>query len=553
MFPRSCSAAALLVALAAATAPSVSADVLVLKSGERRNGLVKDAPGQPDYLILIDGSGQITISRERVEEIIRQPEASGLAAIGDQLFGRELHEEALNYYRRAREAEPELEKINERIQAAEAALDRLASVERKRQALRIAELFRAARESMEARQFGDADKHLNAAEALGPSERQLAELRDIRILLLMAWGRDHMDKMDKGGASEKFQAVRKLAPRHVEAANALVEVWKGDATKAEDLRVLLKERLDADPNDYASLKLLADIAYNERQYEQALPLYSTLHDSAEWQGTHVEMRLRTVLEALRDEAASRGEIETAIERHKSLMERFPEVDPRILDIYDYRLRESRLEPGDEKGWVELAQWAEEKGMEEQARQLYAKVLTLNGKNEEALAAYEKYARQDLDNARGVFAKEQYVLAQALCEQIIEKYPLTPQVRTEAMDLVDQCLVQLRYQKRKDEDSARRLIENGDAYYNQAQVAMASMAQTTYERSEFTVVRSARRKAIQFLNLAVTSYESAMRLAPSLPEISSGQVRVKLKDSKELLSRLLHPVDFGFTPVPSGRR
>jgi len=197
-------------------------DVLILNTGERRKGIVEDAPGQADKLILIDAAGRTTIDRSRVSEIVREPRAVGLISIGNQMYDKQLLTEALNYYRDALKEDPKSAQAKELIAATEAELDRRAGQERKQQMLEISERMRQARELTDKQEFAKAQDTLDRAEKMRPTETQAAELRSIRINMLLAWGRERLDRLDREGAAEKFQSVLALAPQHVQAMNELI-------------------------------------------------------------------------------------------------------------------------------------------------------------------------------------------------------------------------------------------------------------------------------------------------------------------------------------------
>jgi len=530
-------------------ASSAWADVLILTGGERRSGIVEDSPGQPDFIVLIDAGGKVTISRNRVAQIIREPKGTSLRAIGDQLFERQLYEEALSYYRDAQAADPNTPQIKERIQAVEAELNQRATEERKRRVLEIGESLRAAREAIGAQQFEQAQERLTHAEALGPDSAQAEELRSVRIQMLMAWGQDRLDKTDKTGAAEKFEAVRQLAPQHPQATEELTKIWENDRSKTEQLRALLEAKLKDDPNDTFTVKRLADIAYRERQYEQALPLYAKLYDRSDLKGTEVETRLQTILETLRNEADAKGDMDKAIKYHKELIERFPAAaDPALLTTYDFRLRKSRIAGNDEAGWLELAAWAQEKNMDAQALELYTKVLNINPENEKALQAYEAYAQQRILEARDVFNQGEFLLARTLFDQVAKDFPKAPTAVAEAVEWSQKAQIKVQEMQRRNEDSAQRLVETGDRYYERALSALRLVTESPVQVREAPSITNPRRESMKYYRLAIGAYEEAMRLAPTLPEIASGEVRVKLKDAQDNLHRLENPIDYGLPRV-----
>lgn len=531
--------------------------MLVLTSGDRRLGLVEDSPGQPDKLIFIDSSGRTTIDRSRVANIIREPRAQGLIAIGNQMFEKGLLQDALDYYQQAQRADPELDRARELIAATEAELDRRAGQERRQQMLEISQHLRQARDLIENNEFERAQNALDEAEKLRPSETQTAELKTIRIRLLLEWGRERLDRLDREGAAEKFQAVLALAPQHVQAINELIALWEDDRTKTEQVRQLLERRLQQNQDDTATIKLLADIAFRERQFEQALPLYRQLYEkSPAAAGPEVEQNLQNILQTLRDRAASEGQLELASTYHKELMEKFPETDPTLLDVYDYRMRMSKLQPDDEQGWLDLAQWAAQKDRQEaytgkfRPIDLYKKVLEINPENEQALRAYRSAAREELALANEVYLNGDYYVAKSMADEIRRDFPMAEQVALEAQELTERANVAITQQRRRNEEAAEELLESANYYYQQARYNEQLHALPLEQRRQLPTLANPRQEAIKYYSLAIRTYQQVIALGPNLPQVRSGEVGVKLNEAQAFYRRLRSPIDYGLPLVPS---
>ncbi|MCX7015669.1 MAG: hypothetical protein NTW86_24475 [Candidatus Sumerlaeota bacterium] len=542
--------ACLAAAWLAAWPAGAPADVLVLSNGERRNGIVEDVPGQPDLIALTDAGGKVTVNRSRVAQIIHEPKPVSLCAIGDQYYERGLYEDALGYYRNAEQLDANTPKVKERIQAAEAELQRAANDKRKQRVLKIAENLRAARGAMETKDFARADQLLTQAESLVPDPAQAEELRNLRIKMLLEWGSERLDKLDSAGAGEKFEAVRRLAPQNPQALEELIKLWQDDRSKSAQLEALLNAKLADNPNDQTTRKRLADLAFRDRQYEKALPLYSRLYDSGDFKNSEVETRLQTVYESLRNEAAAKGDLEKAIDYQKQLAERFPSAaDPSLLDRYNFLLRKSRIAPDDEKGWLELAKWTQERQMDSDALQLFDKVLTLNPKNEEAQRAYEAYATQRLLEAREAFNNQQYILARTLFDQVAKDYPRAATQVNEAAMWSDQCIQRINAQKKADTETARDLVKEADSYYERAQASQNQLVESGFQVRQAPMVANPRRDAIKYYSFAIVDYQQALALAPGMSEAST--VRIKLQDAQQMMQRLQHPIDYGLPRVSGG--
>lgn len=556
---RSSTFAVMSLLIASLVLPLMSAygDTLVLTNGDRRKGIVEDIPGQPDNLILMDAAGRTTIPRSRVQEIIKEPRADSLIGIGNQLYEKGLLQEALKYYRDALQADAQSKSAKDLIAATEAELDRRANAERRQQMQDISQILRDARTLYENGDFQKSQDLLDQAAKMNPSETQAAEMRSVRINMLMGWGHERMDRMDRDGAAEKYQAVLALAPQHVQAMNELIALWKDDTTKTERVRQLLEARLKQNSEDPTTIKMLADIAYREKQFDKALVMYKKLYEeSGAWVGTEVETRLRTCMENVRDRAASDGDIEKAITYHKQLMEFFPETDATLLDVYDYRIRVSKLAPDDEQGWLALAKWVEAKTKDDRfsgrfsAFDLYKRVLEINPENEEALLAYREHARLQLTLAKQEFEKQNYHLAKSMFDEFQTAYPMAPQVIEEAREFSEMSTIEIRNQRLRNEDAAKRMIESANYYYQQAQYNEQIVALPREQVRQLPVVANPRNEAIKYYDLAIRAFEQAIALGPNLPEVRSGEAQVKLNEARTMLRRLRQPIDFGLPAVRS---
>ena len=542
--------------LAGLLAP-VGADVLVMTNGDQRKGLVEDAPGQSDKVVFTDAAGRATIDRSRIAKIVKEPQADGLIAIGNQMYEKGSPQEALDYYHKAKEADPASKKADDLIAATEQELNRKASDERRQTMLDISEKLRKARELYEAKKFAEAQKQLEQAAKMKPTETQAAEMKSIQIRMLTAWGQERLDRMDTEGAAEKFQAVLVLAPENTQAINSLIDLWRNDRTRTEQVRQLLEARLKANPNDNPTIKELADIAYREKQYERALPLYEKIYaESGAWVGTDVEKRLQELLQTLRDKAATAGNMTQAVAYQKELMKRFPETDPTLLDVYDYRARFAKIKPDDEKGWVSLAKWAEEKEKNDRLAglfkplDLYRKVLVINSQNPDALKAYQAAAREQLAQAKQEFQNGNYYLAKTLLDDIQKDFPLAPQVVVEAKEFSDMTTIELNRQRERSAEAAKQLLQKADYYYQQAQYNQSLLQLSNQQISEVPVVANPRHLAIQNYDLAIRSYQQVIALAPNLPDVASGLVAQKLQQAQIMIQRLRYPINFGLPQLRS---
>ncbi len=545
--------ATLALAIAAA-ASAARADVIVLKNGERRSGLVREDPGLKGYIIFTDAGGEVTIARDRILEIREEPEHKGLEAIGNQLFEKKHFKEALEYYRRAAEDDPGNEAYGRLIEAAQGELDRMNNLENQARVAKIAEMFRAARDAMEKGQFDQANRLLTQAETLQPEGGQAEELRQIRVIMLLGWGKERLDKVDRTGATDKFEAVLRREPGNEQANDRLIELWMDNPGKSEQLRAALEAKYEANPKDWATLKMLADIAHRDKQTEKAAQLYQKLYEAPdEWGSkqdkTQVAARLQTLLEAMRNEAAAKPQtLERAIELQKTLMRLFPATDGRLLEVYDYKLRLNRIDPKDEAGLLQLAGWAREKDMRRDAIQLYKKVLGLNPKNNDALRAMEGYAREDLAEGKAMYAKAEYEMARALFEQLIQDFPEAPSACGEAREWSDMALAEMQKQERDRRETAARLVQMADQHLDRAYAFMDQFTQSSLDRPDSRYVVNPRRDAERYFRLAVQTYAQVIQLAPSLPQVLSGEVRRKMAEAQAMLNRLENPIDFGFPPI-----
>jgi tetratricopeptide (TPR) repeat protein len=531
------------------------ADILVLTSGERRTGIVEDAPGQPDFLVLKSAGLAMHIPRDRVKEIIRESKGTTLLQMGRMQYDKGQFEEALEYFKQARDAEPDLKEATAWIAETEKELERRASDERRAQIEKIASNLRGARDASDAEEFEKANELLAEAESLKPTVTQSDEIQNIRISLLMSWAADRKDKLDKIGAAEKYQAVLKLAPKHIQATNELIDVWINDVGKTAEVRALLESKIGDDMNDMVTLSQLANLAYREQQYAKALPMYLKLYDSGDYRDTSVSARLQTILENLRDEASSNGRLEEAIGYHKQLMEQFPDTSSRPLDFYEYNLRLGKIGGGDAQGYLELAEWAKTKDLEKNAKDLYSRVLDIDPENEAARAAIDAYAKAKLDEAVQIFHEGRYLMAQLWFDDLLKEYPkASDAIQKLAWDWSEKAKIKLINLNKENEEHAKDLIKSGDNYYDRA---LSEMSKLTASRDIYEPnpnYGNPRTEAAKYFRWAIKAYQQATYLGPSLPAVTRGELRTKQNDAEQKLQQMENPTgNYKLPRLDSSRR
>jgi tetratricopeptide (TPR) repeat protein len=521
-------------------------DVIVFNNGDHKEGIVQDVKGNENVILFIDSTGQVQIGKDRLLSVNKEEPYKGYLEIGNQYFDRGDYDRALEQYAKAKELKPDAQDVADRIALAKAQIERKKAELLKQRSEEISALIEEARSLAKKQSFDESVKALKRAESLNPSADQGEEIHNALAESYYLWGISRMDRVNKEGAAELFEQALKYDPKHQEAYDKLIELWSSDPTKLDQVIAVYKQRLVQNPNDM-SLKLkLAKAYYDKKNYEDALPLYIELYKSGQVDKTVIAERLDWLFKQLHTSYAQRQQYEKAIQYYKLYMETMPNVDPSVLYIYEYADRSLKLKPGDIKGRTALAYFARENHLDAQARKEFERVIQLDPENAEALKGLNLYAEDALREAQFFFDQKQYSTATDLAKKIFEDYPRSKEVAQKETELISKAENEMRREARLKQKEAAELVTRGDEYYAQAQGHIAAMKSSEINRNVY--ILSDKEEAKKYLRRAIYCWETALKTDPSLGSLATGDLRNKLRDSRQQLYVLENPVPMPMPPT-----
>lgn len=538
--------AAVLLALAISPllSPGLKADVVILRTGDKVVGLVRDMPSDADKVLLVTASGEVVIPRKQIVEQTRESVSTGYRRIAEVHMESGRWEQALKTLELASEQEPpdpEVPRLlnmarEKMLQDGLSRLEAQASLNRQR--------LNEVEDSINAKNFEQAQELLDAVRATSPTLEILTRVSRLTASLEVAWGLDREDKLDYAGAAKHFTEALRYEPKNQTAVDHLLNIWADDPVHRDDVIAGYRRKLETDPNDILAIRKLADLYLASGLVADALPFLQKIVDSGKFRDQGYGERLSVAYSTLSNEAASQKDYQKAIQLYTEFLKRSPNSDPRPLYFYEYLSRYEKLEPDDLASRVELAEFLKSKGLDTQAFQDIQGLLEKDPKNERAVAMFRDYAQLDLDEAKQDFDQGRYAMAMSGAKKLTQTYTTIPDIVEAASDLYARAEIEMKRAERDRKNQARELVSLGDQYYQQAYF-YANQMKTT-ERDPNVRVISFRHEAIKYARRGGEAYRQAMNIDPNVGSIAGGDLNFKIRDLNQLYNSLTQP------PVPFSR-
>ncbi len=521
-------------------------DVIILKSGERKEGIVEDVPNEPESIMLINSMGGVKIARDRLQRIEKEDPYVGHLKIGDQHLASGNFQRAVEEYEKALKLHPGNADIEARIAMAKSEIARQEAEEQKRRIERIGEIVSESRELMENDEYDQAEALLKGAEKMGPTSEQTEEINRALADVYFRWGLYQEDRLNRKEAGTLFQKVLTLEPNNVKAFDRLVVLWEGDPTKIDQVIPVYERKIEMNPNDAVVLLKLADAYYRKKDLDSALPYYLQAYKLGNFRGTYLPERLASILQRLSQDHALRTDYEKAIYYYQLYVDAFPNVDPTPIYIYQYASRSLKLGLDDYDGRVELAKFCREKGLHGFAKKELKRVLIEDLENKKAQQMLSLYAQEDLNEALFFYGDKQYEVAIKMARNIIDEYPKASRVIEQASELISKAENDLAREQRIAAQNARVLAQRGNEYFARAESYISALYST--ERLRSVHIISEKQEAIKYLRRAIFAWESALQLNPALAEMNQEDLANKLRDARARLYALENPVPLRLPPT-----
>ncbi len=527
-------------------AASLSADVIILNNGTRLEGLTESVRGDPDSITIRMGSGTITFNRDKISELIDEPDAVGHMKIGEQLLESQDYRAALGEFKRAHTLDPSLERAQQLIQATEQLLEQKERETQHEIESRINSLIDEAEELLSQLSYEEALDKLDEATSLGPSDAQLRTINRLKIKALEGVGMQQLDRFNERGAVETFQRILQLDPDNDIARSHLIDIWERDSSKLDEVIEAYKKIVEKNPEDKGTLYKLANALYEKEQWDSAVEAYERLLDDPAFNQDFIRARVKQVLERLHSSAARKAQYETARRYYRKLLELFPQTDPSPLYVYEYAEQRKETEPDDIQGHLELAEFCRENGLDMYAKREYEHILRREPDNEQAIEGLAYYAQKQYEEAEYFFDNNQYRLAIKIAEEILDDYPQVTDVVQKSSELIERANNELRRVMRQKEAEAKDLAQRGNEYFQRAEQYIDRMYSS--ERRSNVHIVSEREEAKKYLRRAIMAWEKALEIEPTLAQLSEEDLNNKLSDARQRLRVLENPVPMEF-PVP----
>lgn len=527
----------LALSLALVASPALLwADIVTLNGGRLMKGIVDEERSTPEKIRFTGATGALSIPRQRIESIEKEPISRGYVHIGDEFTSRGSLSDALAQYRKADELEPGVGLIEDRIKTTEASIDEELRLKRQDELLEVEDLAGAVVALIEAQEFEKAEVLLERASLLKPGEHQVENLQQLVGGLYLAWAKYHLDHLDSSSAEKMLDLALAAEPASDEIYALLLTIWENQPEKQSQLLTIYKTILEKRPEDDVLRRKVADMFYARAEFEESMRHYLLLYRKMNRQsGTMLEARVAENLERLHQRAAANENWKEAIDYVSLLSEIDPDVDLRIVTNYQYFDRASQLAEDDVDGWLGLGAWAEENDMAIVALDIYRGILLENEDNEAAAQALSRFAMALVGQAEGGFDRGEYLDAITYANQVLRDFPEMEEAALRARQIRGMAETELIRERRDRRAQAMAYIEKGDVYFERANRYYGTLF--SKETRTDQVIAPPKTEAKRLYRSAIDAYEAAIDLDPSLLEEGASLVGPNLEEAKRRL-RLL---------------
>lgn len=526
-----------------AAAPA-RADIITTNDNRQIKGIVTQAPETEDRIVVQTARGTITIMRSRIKEIKQESKSEGYVQIGRELMQLKQFPAAINAFQQALQADPANSDAQSALDEAQMKLDEKRKVTREQAIVKIDDLRQQAGKLIEAGKFEEAEQMLVEASKLVPTPEQRRTIKELISNLYLAWGDARQDKLDPVGAEEKYNLAVTANQQNEAAINKLLLLWESNPQKKDQVARIYEQMIQNNPNDQNLRLKLAELYYDLGKFDDSAHHYLELYKSNEqYRGSRVEERLITVLDKLHLQNAKEKDYDKAIEFYKLLMMIDPQTDPAGEIYYQYLKRANELKPDDNEARMQLAQFAENNGLEKEAIQSYKQLAGKEKFRTPAQAGLDRYAERRMLDAEAQFKAGNYQLASTLATQVRADFPNSQNVSRRITELINIATAQIQMEQQTRSDRAEALIEDANEFKRQGDAAFNQIFYTQHENIPY--LSSPRQEAIRYYNLALQTYQEAMRINPSMASNPNSVIAVRMQECQTRIVRL--------TSQPLGRQ
>lgn len=514
---------------------AATADIVVLRDGQTREGRVEEVVGKPDRIALITATGRIELRRDRIKEIVDEPDSVDWRRIGDQLAASRNYPQALENYRKALAADPNNREAQEGLQKVTAALEERRLDEERKQASTLDTRIDEAKKLTADGKYADAEKALEAVSKGNPSEVQRTAAQVALMELYLAWGFERLDKLDYRGAEERYLRVLEMDPENKQARDMLLRVWRNDSTKREEVLKAYEAKLREDPDNLEYNQQVADLSIALNRFENAIAPLEKLVASPKYRALQYDKFYRSALTEVIRYQRDAGNWDAAIVNTEKLLTAFPGEDSSQLAVLRYRKAVAATDPGDINARALLIKKLRDDGMVDLAQSEAALLATRAPQNEIVRAILREEAEQRLAEVAEMMTSQDYAVARDRSRAFIDRYPQYPDLVQKATEYYEKSRVEYERQAKAKREMAREIGQRGIEYKNQAYTYAEQMRST--ETNNRSRPYSPKQEAIKFARRAISTLETAISIDPSLGPMTGMDLNAHLADAKQLLGTL----------------
>jgi tetratricopeptide (TPR) repeat protein len=548
-----------LLATALLWSGSAQGDVVVFKDGERQEGIVTPAPGESDAILFQQISGQVKISRSRIESIIEEPDEVDLRKVGDLYFTAKRYDNALDFYKKAAAINPDDKLINERVQNAQSEIEAPAQAKRAAEQAKLDKTQDEIDAKIKAKNFEVADVLALKVVESNPSDKQKERLTEQKKRILKGWGMERLDKMQEDEAAKRFEQYLELDPSDKEVYDALIRIWGKRPEKAEQVMAAYEVELKLNPDDQETRKKLAlkyddqirflrrnitkdstpeeILAVDEKTIQMQMRAARELEilcQNEQYKTPAVEKSLVQALQALWNWEKEHGTYESKVAAYKRLQQYDPQAGEAELHILDYREKVAKLDPKNVEARTSLTLTLFQQGVADLARVEFEAIKKEHPDHPSVKRVWKAYAADDVRRVQSLFGQNKFDEAMAEAQASIRRYPEFRDVQEECQRIANMAQVEKAKLVKQEKDVALKYKDLGDQYFTQAEQYLTNLSNQELVQ---TRVRSESNEAIRYFRMAVMQYDQALLRAASLDEVERQAVTERRQTAINRLAKL----------------
>lgn len=559
----------LALALAALYAGEARADIVLMKKGERLEGVVAATPGRPDTVSFRNSKTVMEIPKDMIQAIQYESEAVNLRRMGDQYYNAKRYKDAFEAYQKSLALNPNDAVTSQQLGMARDALTRETSLERRKQMEAVEVQMANAKKLAEEKKFEDAEKILlSVLPALRPTDEQLTMIFNQKKEFYRAWAHEADDKLKPELASRYYEKVLELDPNDKEAYERLLKVSEKMPERSARVIEAYRVQLKLNPKDSITRRKLADKLLEEgfrmdreggnnaesrrkveENMKEALDLYDQCAEGAEkTPSTIVEQKSR-IFAMLYRRAELAGDLDAATRFYQQLSEVSDKTDPKILRQMEYRKELKRLDPSGAceklspeavEALVQLTQKsAKQWELKAQAKETFGLLFKKYPEHPAVVKARSDAANALLLEASNAAHEFQYAKSMQLAGQCQIEYADVQDAKARAEQIYNLSKTKVDEANARQFEDMKKYKEQGDRDYMQGMQHLQQMVNSQVKDN--VIAYSPQQEAVTSFRRAEANYTRALQSAPLQDRESRDDITQRLADTQAKLRILTNPV------------